>query len=285
MNDNHLVSTLLPQTRSKPSEMFGFPFNNAVALENLEMVKTIVHAVDEIPETDSRMGYRGPSHWDPFSLSEAVDAAISHGNLRILNYLVDYLNTRTTRPSIDKFRDWVDQAVIYRASVDAINALLRVQLDEGFQDSYRRVFPSACSYHHEPILTAAIIKLMDINHQYREKTPLMVAVSLERPEVVKMVLDAGANVNARGDQSPYTALGYALQYRHYMDDDCREERQACIKLLLLYGASDLGIPHTRRSYGVLSKVAFSIKKKYIPSWKEYRNMENKIEFMKERLGR
>ncbi|KAF1958204.1 hypothetical protein CC80DRAFT_490822 [Byssothecium circinans] len=206
-------------------------------------------------------------------INEAVAWAIFKREITILKVLVNAMNKgATTHPERKDFNKWLT-AAIRTQSVDFVKTVLSVNINSRAKVS-QGMFVTACNQGVPEIITALFGKnQIDPNKKFLECTPLILATRTGNLDVMKAVLDAGADINGSISEWPCNALEQAV---HIRKAPSMEKREAAAKLLLSRGAdvsATRSWPATKGLFNIFREAHLSRGAENVPTFEDYRSME------------
>jgi hypothetical protein len=216
-----LVRTLISST-SVDNKLSVFshcahePLGMAITLQKSSMVDVIL--------SDTTRPWSGsPQCWIAENMCLAIQLRASQP---ILKSLIE-AREKHGSPTKKEYENWLALA-IYTGSVRIVKVALNIKIRRKVRVTRRHLI-KACTCGRPEVVTALLGKdLMDPNRKFVDTTPLIAAARSGHVDVVKAVLDAGANINVSVIKEPHTPLKAALQHR--------SKKDAVIELLIARGA-------------------------------------------------
>ncbi|CAO2653268.1 Nn.00g026790.m01.CDS01 [Neocucurbitaria sp. VM-36] len=233
VNSHDLVRKLLPlslEETIESSAVFGDPLTVAIDQGNIEMVHTILGGLQRMGIKHCSLQEARSASFHGSNVASAISRAIRRENADVLQTLVNFFNENFTGSRKRQYNDWLIESIPIQ-DVRILRCLLGLRI-QGRTRVERKVLESAAIHgspqHMEVLITSGGL---DVNKKYKNTSPLIAAVRGGNIDVVRAVLDAGADVNMtiRGELS---AMSVAISIELWI-----YSRLAIGKVLLSRGAT------------------------------------------------
>jgi hypothetical protein len=213
------------------SLLFGNPFHLAQSLGKDAIAKTMLDV-----GLVNGFSYRFVN-WVLRSRNIAVDAilwTITNQDFAKIHTLVESIRVASGfRPTRTQYNKCLVAAIRTGSEKFVIEAL-KIPRWMARTNVSPEVFNIACKLGVPEVVTALLCKDgLDPNTTFAHTSPLIAAVKSKHLEVMKAVLEAGADVNAKVGRVPRTALDHAFDIPVARNG---KKREAAVRLLLSHGA-------------------------------------------------
>lgn len=231
VKDSKLVRALLPkllQTDEWRCEIFGSPLWLAVDQKDTPTIRTILHWLERIYGPDSPAPAYLLGKKQRVEILIAIDRAFVTSNLKVLQALLSFYNYRFGPSGRGRYDQWLYEAyrIASKRYLEAVLAVAKRGREVISREGLLHVIRYANPKH---INTLVSTKALDINRNFSNTTPLIAAVRSGSLDIIRAILDAGADINS--GWFSYSAMGVAFSTKQKQEHKIR-----IVKLLLERGA-------------------------------------------------